>query len=99
MHKQTPYHCEVCNSSKECYVFDKFNRPFSICMDCFLNMDDKISDENPKMIIKNCDLCDDEKACYIIDISNSPVKNHCFLCKECFDKMKLGIEEYNESKE
>ncbi|GIU70285.1 MAG: hypothetical protein KatS3mg002_1521 [Candidatus Woesearchaeota archaeon] len=91
MQKKKRYNCTVCNTEWECYVYDEFITPFSICLYCLMDVEEIFRKKNK--IIETCILCDTSKECNKIPLSNNPVKSEIFICNDCFQKMKTLIKE------
>lgn len=91
MQKKKKYVCTVCNTQWECYVYDEFSTPFSVCLYCLMDIEStfrKLSAVN-----ETCTLCDTNKECHKIILSNNPVRNYIFICNDCFSKMKNLMKE------
>jgi len=90
MHKKKSYLCSICNTSWECYIFDEFNLPFSICLYCYLDLENMVKKSSASMQV--CVLCDTSKPCISLKVSNSVMTDKINVCRECFYKMKGLIE-------
>ncbi|MGV8151329.1 MAG: hypothetical protein ACP5NV_06400 [Candidatus Woesearchaeota archaeon] len=86
MHRRKNYNCTVCSTSWECYVYDEFATPFSVCLYCMMDIEN-IFRRYPK-VNETCNLCDTSKECSKIPLSNNAVTNEIFICTECFAKIK-----------
>ena len=91
MQKKKKYVCTVCNTQWDCYVYDEFATPFSICLYCLMDAESEFRYGDA---IKNtCTLCDTNKECREIKLSNNPVQNEIYICNDCFAKIKELMKE------
>lgn len=91
MQKKKKYTCTVCNTEWECYVYNEFSTPFSVCLYCLMDIENTFRKLPP--INETCTLCDTNKECHRIILSNNPVKNDMFICNDCLSKIKSLMKE------
>ncbi|MBN1377325.1 hypothetical protein JW949_03295 [Candidatus Woesearchaeota archaeon] len=98
MQTKKEYKCDLCNQKKECYVFEEFNIPFSLCKDCYVKLElEKDSDILAED--KTCQLCDNTRACYKFHhLHTSFLRSNILICEECFEKLEKLIEQEEKKK-